>query len=86
MKIELYSPQVRIKSIKKKTKAKVFEQFEEGDVIHFHMTLRNTTNWGRGNYATDIVTVNETKGLSVSKSQSNLLNILLAFELEEVPE
>jgi hypothetical protein len=86
MKIELFSPEVRIKAIKTKTKAKVFEQFEEGDVLQFSMILRNTTNWGRGNYATHIVTHNRTKGLTVVKSQSNLLNVLQAFELEEVPE
>jgi hypothetical protein len=86
MKIELFSPDVRIKAIKKKTKAKVFEQFEEGDVLHFSMVMRNTSNYGRGNYATDITTHNVTKGLSVVKTQSNLLNVLQAFELEEVPE
>jgi hypothetical protein len=86
MKIELYSPEVRIKAIKKKTQAKVFKDFEVGDVLHFSMVLRNTTNWGKGNYATDITTHNVTKGLSVVKTQSNLLNVLLAFELEEVPE
>ena len=86
MKIELFGPKVRIKAIKTKTKAKVFEKFEAGDVLQFSMVLRNTTNWGRGNYATNITTHNKTQGTSVVKSQSNLLNILDNFELEEVPE
>jgi hypothetical protein len=86
MKIELFSPDVRIKAIKKKTQAKVFKEFEVGDVLQFSMILRNTTNYGSGNYATNIITHNRTKGLTVVKTQSTLLNVLQAFELEGVHE
>lgn len=86
MKIELTSQKVRIKSIKKKTQAQVFKEFEAGDVLEFSLLLRNTSNSYRGgNYATDVTTVNVTKGLVVTKSQSELLNVInRAFELEEV--
>lgn len=88
MKIDLTSPKIRIKSVMKKTQAKVFKEFEVGDVLTFSVNLRNTSNCYRGgNYATTVTTVNETKGLAVTKSQSELLNVInRAFELEEVSE
>jgi hypothetical protein len=72
----------RIKRVKAKTKARIFENMQEGDIIAFSLTLKNTTG-SRGNYATDIVVRNLTRGEVVHKTQSELVNILgRAFELE----
>lgn len=78
------SSQLVIKEIKKKTKAKVFEHFEVGDVLRFSTRLRNTSGASRGNYASDVTVRNLTRGTSVTKSQSELLIILeRVFVLEE---
>jgi len=85
--IVLTSESYRISKIVYKTRAKVFSEFKEGDVIRFETVLTNTTKYsgGGGNMAADIRTVNITQGLSVWKSQSQLVNLLkTAFELTEV--
>lgn len=72
----------KITKVKAKTKARLFKDVKEGDVLTFSMSIENTTS-GRGNYATTIDVV-KSGGSIEWFSQSELSNVLnRCFELEE---
>lgn len=82
--ITLASKPHRIKKVLKSTKAKVFSEFREGDLLTFSTNLKNNTGAsGGGNYATGVTIRNLTQGLVVTKYQSELVNLLdRLYELE----
>jgi len=81
----LKSNTYKIVSIKKKTKAQVFEKFQVGDLIQFEMEIEHAGRAsGGGVYASDVRTVNLTQGIAKRKSQSQLVSILDNFEIEVV--
>lgn len=85
--IRLSSEIYKIKAIKKKTRAAGFAELQVGDAIRFSLDLSNTTNYGAGNYATDIMIYDLKRGSYIHKTQSQLVNILRnSFELEAVPQ
>jgi hypothetical protein len=87
-KIKLTSVAYKIARIKKKTRARVFEDFREGDIIRFVMLIEHAGRAsGGGCYASTVTVENVTQGTSVAKTQSELTNLLrVIFEIEPVGE
>ncbi len=74
-----------VKSIHKKTKAKFFEDLHVGDLLQVEMELRHTGSAsGGGTYASYMTVRNLSKDTSVVNSQSQLVNNLRNFEIEEM--
>ena len=69
--------------IKKKTKAKVFENVEVGDIIKFSVPLKPVGS-NRGTYASYIKIHNITKDEITSKSFNQLFGGFDCFEFKEV--
>lgn len=86
--MKLVSRPQRVSEIKAKTKAKMFQDIEVGDVITFELTLKNTTGASNGGiYATNVLVKNVTKKQSVWKTQNEISNIIeRCFTFEEVWE
>jgi len=86
--IVMISPNYRIARIVKKTRAKLFGEMREGDLIRFKSRLHHAGSAsGGGVYATYITVENVTQGTSTTQSQSIITNILRnSFELELVEE
>lgn len=82
--MKLTSAIYRVTAIKKATKAKLFADIREGDLLRFSMELGDPGR-GRGLYASYVTVENLTQGTSDdSKSQSQVAPLLANFELAEV--
>jgi hypothetical protein len=80
----LQSKTLTIKTINKKTKAKFFEDVSVGDLLQVSMELRHTGSAsGGGTYASYLTIKNLSNGTSTINSQSQLVNNLKNFEIEE---
>lgn len=86
--IPLKSPLYEIKAVLYKTKAEVFEGMRAGDVIYFTTTLKHRGSNSRGGaYATDVRVFNITQNSWVTKSQSEMANIISKlFVLDEITD
>ncbi|ALA07224.1 hypothetical protein SECTIM467_100 [Brevibacillus phage SecTim467] len=86
--IIMKSPLYEVIGIKKKTRARFFEDVEVGDKVQFSMTMRHAGRAsGGGVYASDVKAMNLTKGTYAIKSQSEAANIIeRTFELKVVGE
>ena len=86
MPIKLYSDFYLITKIKKKTKAKGFKDWQEGDYIQFELTLAHKGGANSEIRATYVTATNiSQEGHRITKSQSELINLLSrVFELEKI--
>lgn len=82
--MKLTSENHEIVEIKNSTQAKGFKHFEVGDVLNFNLNLKYTSgSSGGGVYASYVTCKNLTKDIEVTKSQSELVNLLnRCFELK----
>lgn len=72
----------KVKSVLRKTTAKMFSNVVEGDNIKFQVELKHVGGYGK-TYATYIRCQNLRNMEVVSKSFNKLANILHCFEFEE---
>ena len=80
--IVMKSPIVKITKIIRKTKAKMFTDLKIGSNIRFSLGVHRLGS-NRGSSYSDYITVtNLDNGEKVCKSQNELGNILLCFEVE----
>lgn len=86
MNIPLESKPYKVIEVKAKTRAKMFEAVEVGDVLLFAMTIAHAGHAsGGGVYPSVVHVFNVTKGQDTTKTQSELVNILRrSFELVEI--
>jgi len=83
--IIMKSKNIKIVKILRKTKASMFKDLKENDIITFELSLKRAgRSWDTGTYASYIKITNITTCEYVYKSSNQLSNILNAFELEEV--
>lgn len=85
--IIMKSKKVKIIKINRKTKAQMFKNLKENDLIIFELSIkRSGRNYDTGTYASYIKITNLETNEYTYKSSNELSNILNAFELEEVGE
>lgn len=85
--IVMRSKKVKIIKINRKTKAQMFRNLKENDLITFELPLkRSGRSYDTGTYASYIKITNLATNECTYKSSNELSNILDAFELEEVGE
>ncbi|MFD1270643.1 hypothetical protein ACFQ3Y_24850 [Paenibacillus motobuensis] len=72
-----------ISEIKRKTRAKVFEDWRVGDRVQFSTEMRRNSSYSTV-YASMFTAINLTQGTEITKSQTELVNVLRSFEI--VPE
>ena len=83
--IIMKSKKIKVTEIKRKTKAQMFKNLKENDLIIFELSLkRSGRSYDTGTYASYIKITNLSTNESTYKSSNELSNILNAFELEEV--
>lgn len=80
--IELVSPTFKVTRIIKKTRAKLFADIREGDVIRFSSTLQYAGRSSRGAYASYVTVVNVTQRTSAEIYVSEASDRLRCFEIE----
>lgn len=85
--IIMKSPKIKVVKINRKTKAQMFKNLKEDDVIVFELSIKRAgRNYDTGTYASYIKITNLKTSEYTYKSSNELSNILDAFELEEVGE
>lgn len=85
--IIMKSKKVKIIKINRKTKAQMFKNLKENDLIIFELSIkRSGRSYDTGTYASYIKITNLETNEYTYKSSNELSNILNAFELEEVGE
>lgn len=85
--IMMKSKKIKIVKIKRKTKAKMFKDLNEDDLIIFELSIKRVGgHYSGGPYASYIKVTNLKTNECTYKSSNELSNILNAFELEEVGE
>lgn len=85
--IIMKSKKIRIIKINRKTKAQMFKNLKENDLIIFELSLKRVGgHYSGGPYASYIKITNLKTNEYTYKSSNELSNILNAFELEEVGE
>lgn len=85
--IIMKSKKIRIIKINRKTKAQMFKNLKEGNLILFELSLkRSGRSYDTGTYASYIKITNLETNEFTYKSSNELSHILDAFELEEVGE
>lgn len=85
--IIMKSQKIKITKIHRKTKAQMFKNLKEDDLIVFELSLkRSGRSYDTGTYASYIKITNLSTKECTYKSSNELSHILNAFELEEVGE
>lgn len=81
------SKKIKVVKINRKTKAQMFKNLKENDLITFELSIkRSGRNYDTGTYASYIKITNMRTNEYTYKSSNELSNILDAFDLEEVGE
>lgn len=85
--IIMKSKKIKVVKVKRKTKAQMFKNLKENDVITFELSIKRAgRSCDTGTYASYIKITNLGTNEYTHKSSNELSNILNAFELEEVGE
>ncbi|MBU9705893.1 hypothetical protein KSP24_03000 [Paenibacillus sp. AK121] len=85
--IRLYSEVFVITAINRKTSAETFRDWRVGDRIRFSTVMKATAGAsGGGVYASMYLAENLTQGTSTTRTQTNMNNVISAFELRPESE
>lgn len=79
----LQSQKFKIKGINKQTQAKDFKHFRIGDIIQIKQYLKNTSNFGKGCFVTQLQIYNHTQNIISIKDNNTAIRLLSYYELEE---